>query len=78
MDQKRLMLAIAVSIAILLGFQFLVAPHLPHPPAPPPTTRAGNQATPGNAAGPGRGLAAAQPATAASAADRSRAQRAAR
>ncbi|HEX3576412.1 MAG TPA: membrane protein insertase YidC [Rhodopila sp.] len=32
MDQKRLFLAIAVSLAILLGFQFLVAPHLPKPP----------------------------------------------
>lgn len=32
MDQKRLFVAIAVSIAILLGFQLLVAPHLPHPP----------------------------------------------
>lgn len=31
MDQKRLFLAIAVSLAILLGFQFLVAPHLPKP-----------------------------------------------
>ncbi len=29
MDQKRLFLAIAVSLAILLGFQMLVAPHLP-------------------------------------------------
>ena len=45
MDQKRLMLAIAVSIAILLGFQYLVAPYLPHPPAPPAHV-AGNQATP--------------------------------
>ena len=35
MDQKRLMMAIAVSLAILLGFQYLVAPHLPKPPAPP-------------------------------------------
>ena len=35
MDQKRLVLAIAISLAILLGFQFLVAPYLPHP-APPP------------------------------------------
>ncbi|MBN8925137.1 MAG: membrane protein insertase YidC [Rhodospirillales bacterium] len=33
MDQKRLFLAIAVSLAILLGFQWLVAPHLPKPPA---------------------------------------------
>ena len=47
MDQKRLMLAIAVSIAILLGFQFLVSPHLPHPPAPPPTSVASNQAASG-------------------------------
>ncbi len=50
MDQKRLMLAIAVSIAILLGFQFLVSPHLPHPPAPPPVSVASNQATPGKSA----------------------------
>ena len=32
MDQKRLFLAIAISVAILLGFQLLV----PHPPLPPP------------------------------------------
>nr|WP_294518770.1 membrane protein insertase YidC [uncultured Rhodopila sp.] len=31
MDQKRLFLAIAVSLAILLGFQWLVVPHLPKP-----------------------------------------------
>jgi YidC/Oxa1 family membrane protein insertase len=36
MDQKRLFLAIAISIAILLGFQLLVAPHLPQPPKPQP------------------------------------------
>ena len=35
MDQKRLFLAIAVSLAIMLGFQFLVAPHLPKPRPPP-------------------------------------------
>lgn len=35
MDQKRLIAAITVSIAILLIFQFLVQPHLPQPPAPP-------------------------------------------
>ncbi len=34
MDQKRLILAIAISIAILLGFQLLIAPHLPQPPEP--------------------------------------------
>ncbi len=33
MDQKRLLIAIAVSVAILLGFQLLVTPHLPRPPA---------------------------------------------
>src|SRR5271168_2989356 len=32
MDQKRLFLAIAVSLAILLGFQLLIAPHLPKSP----------------------------------------------
>jgi YidC/Oxa1 family membrane protein insertase len=37
MDQKRLIMAIAISIAILLGFQLLVGPHLPHPS--PPQTR---------------------------------------
>ncbi len=31
MDQKRLFLAIAMSLAILLGFQLLVSPHLPKP-----------------------------------------------
>ncbi|WP_428532160.1 membrane protein insertase YidC [Rhodopila sp.] len=31
MDQKRLFLAIAVSLAILLGFQMLIAPHLRKP-----------------------------------------------
>ena len=35
MDQKRLFLAIAISVAILLGFQVLIAPHLPQPPKPP-------------------------------------------
>ncbi len=34
MDQKRLFLAIAISIAILLGFQVLISPHLPQPPRP--------------------------------------------
>jgi YidC/Oxa1 family membrane protein insertase len=33
MDQKRLFLAIAISLAIVLGFQWLVAPHLAKPPA---------------------------------------------
>ena len=32
MDQKRLFLAIAISLAILLGYQTLIAPHMPKPP----------------------------------------------
>ncbi len=44
MDQKRLFLAIAISVAILLGFQLLIAPHLPQPPKPPPQV-AGGQST---------------------------------
>ena len=40
MDQKRLFFAIAVSLAILLGFQTLIAPHLPKPPAPAVTQTA--------------------------------------
>ncbi len=39
MDQKRLILAIAISIAIMLGFQVFVAPYLPKPP--PPAVAAG-------------------------------------
>ena len=34
MDQKRLFLAIAISLGILLGFQTLIAPMLPKPPVP--------------------------------------------
>src|SRR5580658_976389 len=44
MDQKRLVMAIAISLAIMLGFQFFVAPHLPKPP-PPALTSAGAPAT---------------------------------
>src|SRR4051794_9387862 len=35
MDQKRLFLAIAISVAILLVFQVLIAPHMPQAPKPP-------------------------------------------
>ncbi len=61
MDQKRLFLAIAVSLAILLGFQTLVAPHLPKPPpqqvaqttaATPPTGSPGAAAPPAPVAEP--------------------------
>ena len=53
MDQKRLLLAIAVSVAILLGFQLLVAPHLPHRPVPSPIATGGgpNAKAPATAAG---------------------------
>lgn len=51
MDQKRLILAIAISLGILLGFQWLIAPELPHPTPPhnaatqttTPTKTAANQ-----------------------------------
>ena len=43
MDQKRLVLAIAISLAIMLGFQFFVAPHLPK--TPPPAQTAGQTGT---------------------------------
>jgi YidC/Oxa1 family membrane protein insertase len=61
MDQKRLFLAIAVSLAILLGFQMLIAPHLPKPPpqqvaqteAPRPAPTTSPDGAPGAAAAPG-------------------------
>ncbi len=66
MDQKRLFLAIAISIAILLVFQVLIAPHLPQPPKPPPqavshetTPTVGTSAQ--GSAGVGGPVAAAQP-----------------
>jgi YidC/Oxa1 family membrane protein insertase len=51
MEQKRLFIAIAISLAILLGFEFLVAPHLPHPKAPPPIASTTNDGAPGASAG---------------------------
>jgi YidC/Oxa1 family membrane protein insertase len=51
MDQKRLIIAIALSVAIILGFQLL----MPHPPRPAPeavqTTTATTETTPAPAAG---------------------------
>jgi YidC/Oxa1 family membrane protein insertase len=47
MDQKRLFMAIAISVAILLVFQVLIAPHLPKPPAPPPQQVASHENKPG-------------------------------
>ena len=57
MDQKRLFLAIAVSVAILLVFQVLIAPHLPQPPKPPP--QAVSHETTQTAATPAQGTPAA-------------------
>jgi YidC/Oxa1 family membrane protein insertase len=48
MDQKRLFLAIAISVAILLVFQVLIAPHLPqqpHPATPPQQQTASQNST---------------------------------
>ena len=46
MDQKRLILAIAISLAILLGFQTFVAPYLPKPaPVASTSTPASTAAT---------------------------------
>ena len=53
MDQKRLLLAIAISLAILLGFQFLLKPYLPHPPEAPRDAKR-IEATPPEG-GPGEG-----------------------
>jgi YidC/Oxa1 family membrane protein insertase len=36
MDQRRLFITILASIGIMVGWQYLVRPYLPHPPAPPP------------------------------------------
>jgi YidC/Oxa1 family membrane protein insertase len=38
MDQKNLLVAIVLSVAILFGFQYLSERFLPHPPPPPPKT----------------------------------------
>ena len=48
MDQNRLFLAIAISVAILLGFQFL----LPHQPAPQPAAQQATKTTPSHAPTP--------------------------
>jgi YidC/Oxa1 family membrane protein insertase len=61
MDQKRLVLAIAVSLAIMLGFQFFVAPHLPKSP-PPAQTTAGAPASMSPGSPPGIAPTGAQPA----------------
>src|SRR5689334_22895278 len=59
MDQKRLFLAIAISVAILLGFQLLIAPHLPQPPKAPPAQIASTANSPSSSpVAPAQGAAA--------------------
>jgi len=69
MDQKRLFLAIAVSLAILLGFQLLIAPHLPKPPPRQIAQSDLGSATPSEASPGGGPGAAVPPAPAAEAAN---------
>ncbi len=63
MDQKRLFLAIAVSLGIMIVFQTLLAPMLPQPPAKPVATEArqadGTPATAASGAQPAAGTTAA-------------------
>jgi len=53
MDQKRLFVAIAISVAILLVFQVLIAPHMPQPPTPPQQQQTASQS---GAPAPAQGL----------------------
>ncbi len=56
MDQKRLMLAIALSLGIMLVFQFAFQKYMPHPATPPAQTAAQVQeanGTPATAGAPG-------------------------
>ena len=64
MDQKRLILAIAISLAIMLGFQAFVAPYLPKTEPPAQTTASVTPGTPG--AIPGASPGAGQPVSTAS------------
>ncbi len=62
MDQKRLFLAIAISLAILTGYQFFVAPHMPKPPMAPVETAATAKGAPATPAGSPGAMAQATPA----------------
>jgi YidC/Oxa1 family membrane protein insertase len=61
MDQKRLLLAISISLAIMVLFQVVIAKFLPHPAPAPAVTMTQAQATAGT---PQAALAAGAPATA--------------
>ena len=63
MDNKRMLIAIAISLAIILGFQFLL-PHPKPPPHPAPTARPGVAGQPVPAAGQAAMPGAARPASA--------------
>jgi YidC/Oxa1 family membrane protein insertase len=67
MDQKRLIIAIVASLAILLGFEFLVRPHLPQPPPEAPAISATTNPSADNPGPSGTGAPGA-PATAATSA----------
>ncbi len=76
MDQKRLFVAILISLAILVGYQFIATRYLPHPPVPQTTaTSAGtpNGATNGTSAGTSGATATSGPPAAAAAAAAARA-----
>ena len=59
MDQKRLFLAIAISLAIMIGFQTLISPQVPPPSAKQATTEAAKTAAGGSGAVPTPGASAA-------------------
>ncbi len=76
MDQKRLFVAILISLAILVGYQFIATRYLPHPPVPQTTaTSAGtpNGAANGTSAGTSGVTATSGPPAAAAAAAAARA-----
>ena len=72
MDQKRLILAIAISLAIMLGFQAFVAPHLPKTEPPPVAGAPGQPGVTSGTGGTGTGAVPgqAQPGSTASAVPR--------
>jgi YidC/Oxa1 family membrane protein insertase len=52
MDQKNLLVAIVLSVAILFGFQYVFTKFLPHPPPPTPEQTNPAQPAPNAASGP--------------------------
>ena len=58
MDQKRMFVAILISLGILLGYQMIATRYLPHPPVP---TKTATEQTTAGAAGASTGPASAAP-----------------